>query len=344
MLPSRGGTLTAFSITVPATDHATMYLPRPAATWPLLLMLLLPAGAAFAAGTPDDDGAGIWSLSLENSSITPTTPADRNYTNGIGLNWTSPAGDVPNAVGGLSRWLWGPGNDRISLGVFQQMFTPDDTSANPPNPYQRPYAGYLALHLGLIDDQPNVENTLSVDLGAVGEIALGEQVQNAFHRLIGQQEDKGWGYQLHDEPTLEISGGRTWRLPLGNVAGLATDVLPAVSAGVGNVMDYAEAGAVVRIGQNLDADFGPSRLPPSLEGSTVFLPRPSAWYVFFGGDGQAVAHDLFLEGNTFSPSPRVNIYPMVGEFEAGVAIVVWGMRISYQQVFQTKTWHGQSGS
>jgi len=307
------------------------------------MLLLLPGWSARAAGALDDS-ASIWTLSLENSSITPTTPTDRNYTNGIGLNWTSAPGALPDALGSFSNWLWGPGSNRLSLGVFQQIFTPDDTTSNPPNPFQRPYAGYLALHFGLIDDQPNVENTLSVDLGAVGEIALGEQVQNAFHRLIGQQDDKGWGYQLHDEPTLEISGGRTWRMPLGNVAGLATDVLPAVSAGVGNVLDYAEAGAVLRIGQHLDADFGPNRLPPTLEGSTVFAPNVTGWYFFLGGDGQAVAHDLFLQGNTFSPSPRVNIYPLVGEFEAGVAIMVWGMRISYEQVFQSKTWHGQDGS
>jgi len=307
------------------------------------MLLLLPGSAAWAAGAPDDSGA-IWSLSLENSSITPTTPADRNYTNGIGLNWTSAPGAMPDALAGFSHWLWGSGSDRLSLGIFQQIFTPDDTTSNPANPFQRPYAGYLALHSGLIDDQPNVENTLSLDLGAVGEIALGEQVQNSFHRLIGQQQNKGWGSQLHDEPTLEISGGRTWRVPLGNVAGLATDVLPAVSVGVGNVMDYGEAGAVFRIGDNLDADFGPNRLPPSLEGSTVFAPHVTGWYVFLGGDGQAVAHNLFLQGNTFSSSPHVNIYPLVGEFEAGVAIMVWGMRISYEQVFQSKTWHGQDGS
>ena len=325
-----------------------MSLPWAAAIRPpfrllLLAVLLFPARAVRAATGPDDS-SGIWSFSLENSSITPTSPSDRNYTNGMGVNWTSPPGAMPDALAGFSRWLWGPGSDRISLGVFQQIFTPEDTSSNPPNPEQRPYAGYLALHFGLINDQPNVENTLSLDVGAVGEIALGEQVQNAFHRLIGQDVDQGWGYQLHDEPTLEISGGRTWRIPVGAVGSLATDVLPAVSAGVGNVMDYAEAGAVLRIGQNLDADFGPNRLPPSLEGSPVFIPRPSAWYLFIGGDGQAVAHNLFLNGNTFSSSPHVNIYPVVGEFEAGVAVIIWGMRLSYQQVFQTRTWHGQEGS
>ncbi|HUB11252.1 MAG TPA: lipid A deacylase LpxR family protein [Acetobacteraceae bacterium] len=323
-----------------------MSLPRLAAIRPpvyvlLLASLLLPGRAARAAS---DDDAGIWTLQLENSSITPNTPSDRNYTNGMGINWTSTPSMVPGGLNGFSHWLWGDGITRMNLGVFQQIFTPDDTDANPPNPHQRPYAGYLALHAGLINDQANVENTLAIDVGAVGEIALGEQVQNAFHRLIGQQEDRGWGYQLHDEPTLEIYGGRTWRVPLGAIGGLASDVLPAVSAGVGNVRDYAQAGAVLRVGQNLDADFGPGRLPPSLEGSQVFVPRPSAWYFFVGADGQAVAHDLFLNGNTFSSSPHVNIYPLVGDFEAGVAVIIWGVRLSYEQVFQTKTWHGQEGN
>ncbi len=214
--------------------------------------------------------AGIWSLSLENSSITPTSPSDRNYTNGLGLDWTSAPGVLPAPLAALSQTLWGAGKDRMSLGIFQQIFTPDDTQANPPSPYERPYAGYLALHLGLINDQASTESMLAVDLGAVGPIALGEEIQNGFHRLIGQATDKGWGYQLHDEPTLELSGGRTWRVALGGIGGLAIDVLPAVSLGAGNVMDYGQAGAVFRIGTHLDADFGPGRLPPGLEGSPVF--------------------------------------------------------------------------
>lgn len=294
------------------------------------------------AGPTSSDASGIWSLNLENSSITPTSPPDRNYTNGIGLGWTSAPGDVPLA--GTAQRLLGPGAVRISLGIFQQIFTPDETHINPPSPFDRPYAGYLAAHFGLIEDQPSAETMAAVDVGVIGPAAGGEEIQNGFHHLIGQQPDQGWGFQLHDEPTLELSAGRTWRVPLGQVSGLETDVLPAAALGLGNVQIYAQAGALFRIGTDLDSDFGPNRLPPGFAGSPVFEPsRPFSWYFFVGADGQAVAHDLFLNGNTFSAGPHVTIYPYVGEFEGGFAMIIHGVRISAVQVFQTRTWHGQQG-
>ncbi|MGH7108069.1 MAG: lipid A-modifier LpxR family protein [Acetobacteraceae bacterium] len=97
--------------------------------------LALRATAALAAAPAQvPDGPGIWSLNLENSSVSLGQLPDRNYTNGIGLGWTSAAGEVPAAISALGAALYGPGEDRISLGVFQQIFTPDDTRANPPSP------------------------------------------------------------------------------------------------------------------------------------------------------------------------------------------------------------------
>lgn len=100
---------------------------------------------------------------------------------------------------------------------------------------------------------------------------------------------------------------------------------------------------MVRIGQGLAADFGPNRLFPA-GGSPVFATvRPFTWYFFVGADGEAVAQDIFLAGNTFSAGPHVTASPFLGSFEAGIAMIFDGIRISYTQVFQTNAWHGQQG-
>ncbi len=66
------------------------------------------------------------------------------------------------------------------------------------------------------------------------------------------------------------------------------DTLPALTAGVGTVRDYVQAGASIRIGQGLDSDFGAPRIRPGLSGSDAYTPtRPFVWYVFAGADGQA---------------------------------------------------------
>jgi len=317
--------------------------------WPLLLSASPRLGATPAiAGLPPVP-AGIWSLQWENSSLAGGGPTDRNYTNGLRLGWTSPVGKVPPSLAWLGNALWGDGTRRVSLGIVQQMFTPADTQAKPPSPLDRPYAGYLAASLTLSQANANSRNTLGLALGVIGPPAGGEEVQNGFHHLIGQGTNKGWGYQLRAEPTVELTAGRTWRIRLDRTwtrrfGGIEADALPAVSAGIGNVRIYAETGVIFRLGQGLDADFGPSRLPPGLSGGSAFRQiRKLTWYVFLGVDGQAVGHDLFLDGNTFRSGPHVTRDPVIGEAEAGIAVIYHGVRISYTQVVQTRSFHGQQG-
>ena len=51
--------------------------------------------------------------------------------------------------------------------------------------------------------------------------------------------------------------------------------------------------------------------------------------------GEAVARNIFLDGNTDGNSLRVTHRPFVGEAQAGLAILFRGVRISYTQVLRT---------
>jgi lipid A 3-O-deacylase len=143
---------------------------------------------------------------------------------------------------------------------------------------------------------------------------------------------------------IEFLSERVWRVPLATFGGLETDLLPDLTVGIGNLRIYALTGGVVRIGQGLASDYGVARVRPGMTAGDAFTPvRPFNWYFFFGADGQAVAHDITLQGNTFQNSPHVSIKPLVGELEAGVAVMLYGVRVSYTQVFQTEEFRGQHG-
>ena len=49
----------------------------------------------------------------------------------------------------------------------------------------------------------------------------------------------------------------------------------------------------------------------------------------------AVARDEFLDGSAFNSSPSVGHRALVGEAEAGAAIMLAGVRVTYVQVFQS---------
>jgi hypothetical protein len=305
-----------------------------------------PAAPALAQAEPRPDTDGIWTFQVENDAVsTLNGTSDQYYTSGLRLGWTSGA-DALAPIASLGHAIWGGGVTRLSLDISQSLFTPHNTQLNPPDPQDRPYAGVLIGTAGLVHDEATTRDLVSLSLGVVGPSALGEKVQNGFHHLIGDTPNRGWHYQIPDQPAVQILIQRTWRFPLAQFFGVETDALPSATAAAGDIRDYLQGGAVFRIGQGLDSDFGAARIEPGLNGSDAFTAtRPLVWYVFGGVDGQAVGYDVTLDGSTFrSNSPSVHRTWDVGEMEAGLAIIWHGLRISYTQTWQTQEFqHARSG-
>ncbi len=290
------------------------------------------------------DNASIWTLQDENASISAGTPTDRLYVNGLRLGWTSPTSAVPSFLADLGRTLWGSGQQRIAFDLAQQIYTPTDTNTLVPIQSDRPYAGVLLGSFSLMSDSEDSRSVLSLSMGVVGPGSGAEQLQNDFHDIIGQGHTLGWGGQIQNVPAVELLHERTWRLPIGTVAGLETDALPSLTVGVGDLRDYIQTGVTFRLGQGLNSDFGVPRVRPGLSGGDAFVPtRPFAWYVFGGVDGQAVAYDMLLQSNPFRDGPHVSTVWDVAELQGGFAVMAYGMRFTFAYVAQTQEFKGQTG-
>jgi lipid A 3-O-deacylase len=308
----------------------------------LAAAFVLPAIAAQA--QPAADTSSIWTLQDENASISAGKLTDRYYVNGLRLGWTSPTTKVPDFLADLGRTLWSGGQQRVAFDLTQQIYTPAGTTAAIPSPYDRPYAGVLLGNFSLMSDSEDTRSVLTISLGVVGPGSGAQQLQNSFHDVIGQKHTLGWGSQIHNTPALEVLHERTWRLPMGTVAGLETDALPSLTIGLGDLRDYVQTGITFRFGQGLDSDFGVPRLRPGLSGADAFSPtRPFAWYIFAGADGQAVAYDLLLQSNPFRGGPHVSTVWDVAEMQGGFAVMAYGMRLTFAYVAQTQEFNGQAG-
>jgi hypothetical protein len=304
-----------------------------------LCALLAASPARAAAPAPDPDA--ILTLQVENDAVSGT---DKYYTAGQQLGYTSPTGAVPGFVASLGHLVWGDGQQRLNIQLQQSIFTPSDTQVSDPDPRDRPYAAVLVGNFNLIQDTAASRSTIGVSLGVAGPAALGREIQNGFHSLIGDTSNKGWGYQIDNEPIVQASVDRIWRLPVASFLGLETDALPQVGATVGTWRDYAMIGGAVRLGQGLASDFGAPRMTPGLSGGEAYnAVRPFAWYLYAGGDGQAVAYDTTLNGSFTGASRHVNPEAGVGEFQAGLAILAFGLRLSAFHVIQTKEFTHQQG-
>jgi hypothetical protein len=310
--------------------------------WLPSLLALAAAPPAWAQTPPPDDKDSIWTIQVENDAVsTLKGTSDQYYTSGLRVGWTSGA-DAIDPIAAIGRDIWGEGTTRLSVDITQSLFTPRNTQIDPPNPADRPYAGNLLATVGLVHDTYLTRDLVSVSLGVTGPAALGEEVQNGFHNIIGDTPNRGWHYQVPDQPDVNVLAQRTWRLPIADVSGIETDVLPSVTGALGDVRDYLQVGSVFRIGQGLASDYGTPRIAPGLNGADAYTNvLPVAWYFFAGADGQAVGYDVTLDGSTFrNNTPSVHRRWDLGEFQAGAAVMWYGLRFSYTQTWQTQAFDG----
>lgn len=292
--------------------------------------------------------AGIVTLQVENDVV---SGSDRNYTNGLLLSYLSPATTAEHISQRIARRLPFLDPDhglRFGLGLGHNIFTPEDKDARALVRDDRPYAAWLYFSFSLLSYQErnarpgalgdvDFMQTLALDLGVIGPAALGEEIQNNWHTLIGVEHANGWDNQLENEPGVNLTYQRRWRLWFccGEGGFIDADAMPSFGGALGNVMTYASAGLSLRFGHGLRHDFGPPRIRPSLPGYGHFDPGQFSWYVFAGVEGRAVAQNIFLDGNSFRDSHSVDKRHMVGDAQVGLALTLGNFRISYTHVFGT---------
>lgn len=296
--------------------------------------------------------AGTWTVNVENDRIANT---DRHYSNGFRLGWVSDktdGSDLPE-VRDVLNFLY-PLADvragRVGLELGHNIFTPGDTEARQLISNDRPYAGWLygaaSLYAetgeGFDDYFTETLDKVALEIGVVGPAALGEEVQNEFHRAISVATSNGWDNQLKNEPGINLIAERKWRAEPFRFWGLEADAIPHVGASLGNVYTHVSGGAIARFGQQLSIDYGPPLIRPNLSGySAIEHTEGLAWYGFAGVDGRWSLRNIFLDGNTFQDSYSIEKEPLVGDFVAGVAIVYGRARLSFTHVMRTKEFKGQ---
>jgi len=314
----------------------------------LLLLLLgfepLPAATPLARG---QDG-GFWSIQFENDLW--GSGDDRFYSHGSELSYLS-LDDPPDWLLDLGRQVpffrMGDAN-ALQYSFGQKIFTPQNTQTRQLVTDDRPYAGWLYVSAKLLsryETAPHyqVGNVLGVTLGLVGPSSLAGDIQNGYHDLIGVNRANGWDNQLKDEPGLLLTYTRKWQYFHDLPGGLEFETSPHLVGALGNIYTYAGGGMMLRIGQGLQNDIAPPNIRPGFPGIPYFYPGDRlSWYLFAGIEGRAVARNIFLDGNTFRDSHRVDREPLVADLQFGVAFHIHGIRIALSNIWRSREFEGQA--
>ena len=264
-----------------------------------------------------------FSVISENDIYAPRGQ-DRHYSNGIRIGYGLQQKDDSwySWLGQFTSLNTEPKAHQYEIAFGQNIYTPEYFIATAPILHDRPFAGWLYSELSVNTHNPGTSESVSINLGMVGPVALAEQGQKLIHDIIGDPEPAGWDNQLRNEPALLIRYRRSWFLPVIEFSSIQAEFIPGLGVNLGNVFTDAGIGAAVRIGHYLPEQDLPARMQPGLSGGiSNFSIRKNQfdWMLYAEIQGRAVAHNIFLDGNTFTDSQFVDKRTIVRDLATGIA-------------------------
>ena len=264
---------------------------------------------------------------------------DRYYTNGVRYGYYSKEYDYSIEDNAFS---WGknvsitsynkPHITRYHISLNQEIYTPEYHNIEVKNDHN--YAGFAYFNLGIFNRTYNTMEHIGVKIGLVGPYALGNEIQTGIHIINNKEVFKNWDQQLDTEFIFNPYYQWTGRAYIFKTNYISMDFLGTFDTALGNADTHFGVQGSFRIGYNLDNDFGIERMTLSNDGPSVHSDKFSA-YIFFGGGGRVVLHNLFVTGNSDITRKGYNINLLRGEASCGIVISYYGVRIGYSWSYYT---------
>jgi len=292
----------------------------------LLFYLLVFVNSVFAYDTDNlmkatAENEESWELNrfdffFENDLFSTT---DSQYSSGEKLSLLYHVTNETNPLYKLLFLDYGNYDAYVSLSLINQIYTPADLSDPSLIVDDRPYAGWTYFEYAIHKSSRENLRSLYLQVGMVGPASKSEQIQKGIHEVTGSKPPAGWDNQLDNELGVNLTYIQKWRFVPEPLGSFETSFIPFVQANLGNVSTEVTGGISARFGWNIPRDFGVSTIDAGGDIGILVLDecenmRNSNWSFSFNltGYGSGVAHDIFLDGNTFTDSHSVDKEYFVG--------------------------------
>lgn len=263
-------------------------------------------------------------MRLENDCL--LKHADNDYTHGTQIEY-----------GYADLWFFK---------LQQNMYAPEDITAEEHIVGDRPYCGWLGAEVGremFKNDRSPWTHYLGVNFGMIGPSARAGEVQTLIHRWRGCREPKGWDNQLHDEFCVNLQWWTRYHWYVCDYLA----IIPRAGVMAGTIQDAAEVGCEFRLGWNIRRkEVGNQMIFSAGLKKDSFWENVSA-YIYAGPDCRYYLYNHILEGSLFNSKDdelAVDALPFVGEVQLGAGIDVYNFFIRYYCTFRTHEFRNQKST
>lgn len=244
--------------------------------------------------------------------------SDKHFTNGVSLFWQPRLVDkwedtyLPHFLAKLVSKVPllndAGAQKRLGFALVHITVTPEDLLERQVIPDDLPYTGFLGGLFQFSSTDDERLDTVQLTLGLVGESSLAEPIQKEVHRVTQTDIPKGWDNQLKEEFIFNLDlvhARRFLAVKKSRFFGMDFDVDWRASGGFGNLFTYGSVGIGMRFGWNLIRGW---EIPPTGNRAISnnfhdYRDAPDYSFYFYSiVEGFAIAHAIFLDGNTIHDS------------------------------------------
>lgn len=213
---------------------------------------------------------------------------------------------------------------RTGIAIGQVIQTPTDLTRSDLITDDVPYAGAFTLQASWYAYSDTEFRGFEITTGIVGPLSFADQMQKAIHAVINSPVPKGWDNQLANEPVINLNYMRKQKIwSIGNPADISFDATINGNIALGNLFTEAAAALEMRLGYNMPRGFVyvPDSIGFSMHYNASLKAANSKIMSFYSSlvlRGSSYAHNIFLDGNSYQDSHRVEKEPFVGQIIAGL--------------------------
>jgi hypothetical protein len=294
-------------------------------------------------------------LTMENDFLAGT---DIYYTNGlrVELSFNNPEFEK------FFRKLGFDHSDFFFL-CGQNIYNTSNNDVGTKRPEQPPNAGILycggAVNSYKMDKAKSAIRSMQrieAQLGTIGSGSFAEQVQNGFHRLIGDKE-VNWDFQAADRFYFNINFQKYLKIGQGSLYGDSRPEYNIYIHGGGNAgsfTNFANAGLLFNyrlLGTLIDLYVGNKMTPTLAEELAMLSPENRLkrilchndnWSLnlYFGAEAKLVLNNYRIDGN---PDYQTAIVPFLVDLKAGVVVRYKRVFFDLGIVRRSKEWSSTDG-
>jgi len=283
---------------------------------------------------------------MENDSDVQT---DQDYSYGSELSLLYYRKDIKDIKLHIPFTAYKAADNYISFSYSQEIYSPRDIKSSSLIKDERAYAGYMYFSIGIYQSNNNVLKSFIMQAGLVGPSTHMETVQKSVHGLIGSPMPQGWDNQLQDELILQINYSQKYYYDLDKIYDLDTVLIPEFGFELGNASTKVSSGVLFRWGWEIPKDYGSytmnnssySKVPLSIKNNF----KEKWLFCFnFGSRINAIAHNIFLDGNSFSSTHNVEKNSFTIEGYYGFSLKYKEIYIDYIRTHTSKEYKNQKNN